>query len=427
MNLALSALPILVAFNPWVSPFVFGKGTYLLQRILLNVPAFQITALAVGGVLLWGRRGRWGPKIAAALMVFLWAKLFVVGANAWMAHTRALEPTHEQGDYGERIGTLMEFIDRRVPKGSVVLSDPVTSYMLSAYCDIKVVAPLHQHGNPNDPLGMERLKVIRDVMSPYTTQGEVVVAIGMFGVDYVIANGAHQRRLHDYLADFDPDHVAVLREKLGLLKSMFRKIYDLDGIVVYEVIGGATGGNTWYPIVPFIQPTEFSYRPCIVDDLAPHLQVRGVSVYPEAVLPGEDVRIRVAYRKNQDVPFSLPITLVIRMECTEYFESARSFPGDKYLRRFREAREGTLVRHRVDRTPFNGMFAPDIWPLGEYAYEEFIVRLPSNLREAEYDVQFKLAVQPLLPNYTVRDLLYNDDSQVGVACSRISVKKFIAR
>jgi hypothetical protein len=53
-----------------------------------------------------------------------------------------------------------------LPDNSVVLSDPATSYLLSAFTTHRFVALFEQHANPLDPLAFDRLEAARAGTSP---------------------------------------------------------------------------------------------------------------------------------------------------------------------------------------------------------------------------------------------------------------------
>ena len=67
------------------------------------------------------------------------------------------------------------------------------------------------------------------------------------------------------------------------------------------------------------------------------------------------------------------------------------------------------------------------WPGSRDCFEVFDIRLPTDLNETNYEVQLQLVEEPLLPNYSIRDFLFNDDSRVGKACTEIEIKKYLVR
>jgi hypothetical protein len=150
-------------------------------------------------------------------------------------------------------------------------------------------------------------------------------------------------------------------------------------------------------------------------------------VEPGRALPGEEILVTVAYRRVPGKLPSLPLLLRLRFEDTKYFEHAKPYPGDKYVRRYRERRGGAFHRFRIDRRPFDGYFAPAQWRENEDCFDQFKIRLPVGLGETDYEVQWQLVEEPLFANFSVRDFLFNDDSYVGEPCAKIEVRQHVVR
>ena len=425
--LALSGPPLLIAMNPWAAPPVYERVGYLMQRTLLNVPAFVIGALLIGTIVGWGRRGGVSARVVAVVLLFLWAKLFLLGASGWMAHTRNIRIAPGRVPDDDALAKVVRLIRDNVPRGSVVLSDPVTSYMLSAFADVKVVTVLHQHGSPIDPIGLERLIDANTAMSPYTTQEEALDVIKRYDVDYVLVNGLFDRPVSDFMAEWDPRATAVLDYKFGTLEQEFRPRIRTDRVILFEIIGTEPADATWYPAVPFIRKAPAGTDPCEALDRKKTLQVAGVYIPTSPALPGEQIDITLVYRKNDTVTSLLPVKLHLRFEIAGYFASRRSFPGDKYVRRFRERRAAAFVRWRKDRRPFAGRFPASMWPIGHDICDTFTLRLPTDLGETTYEVQCKLVEESLIPNLAVKDLFFNNDSYAGTPCTELEIRTFVTR
>ena len=65
--------------------------------------------------------------------------------------------------------------------------------------------------------------------------------------------------------------------------------------------------------------------------------------------------------------------------------------------------------------------------MGLDIYEMLTIRIPRDLREGTYDVQFKMDYGDRVFNSAVRDLLYNNDFFVGTPCTEIHVRHFVTR
>lgn len=428
--LALSLPPIAVAFNPLVAPLVYEKGSYLLHRFVLNVPSFSITALVLGAVVLWGRRGRFWGKTAAVLVLIAWARPFSISMNAWWLDAKA----SRSGGYASASATetkdaladVIRLLNENIPAGSVVASDPLTSYVLGAFTNARVVAVLHQHGNPGDPYPLERLEAAHAILSPFTGQNRTVYAIRRFGVEYVVVNGAFRSPYHDYLAHWDPAFKQVLEEKFESLSGVFRTIHKTESIAMYRVMGTEFERIAWDPVIPFTGPVETALDAC-EGVAAGNVRVVSVGTDPRVALPGERIGVAAAYRRLPGQTPPLPLLLRIRVEDRDYFEEAARYPGDKYVRRFLERRRGELRRFRIDRTPFAGYFRPEEWPEDRTLYDAFDARLPLGLAEADYRIEAELMEETLLPNFTIGDFLFNEDSYRGEACTNIEVRRHVVR
>jgi hypothetical protein len=426
MNLALATPPILIAFNPWLVPPAYAKLGYLVHRVLFNVPAWTLTPLLLGALVAWARRARVPGKVLAMVLLVLWGNLFLSSWSAWRGHVLHLNDTRDALPE-PAFADLVRYLNEKTARGAVVLSDPVTSYALSAYTSDKMVAILHQHANPNDRRAMQRLTAVSDALSPFTGQVEAVAAVDTFGVDYVVVNCAFDRPIHAFLAAWDPRWEETLRRKFGNLRDVFERVYEEGDIQVYKVVGRHASDYHWFPTVPFIRPAPDDMIPCRNSAGDGAIAVTGISFEPTEALPGEEITVTVGYLRNRDVKSDFPLVIHLRFNERSYFSHARSFPFDKIVRRYRERRDGTFRRFRVDRHVFDGLYEPRVWPIGRAVFDTFSVRLPANLGEGVYDVEYRLENETLVPNFSVRDFVYNKDSLEGVSCTELEVRRFVTR
>ena len=240
-------------------------------------------------------------------------------------------------------------------------------------------------------------------------------------------NGALPRPVQDYLADWDPADMALARQKLDGMTGFLKRVYASDRITLYAVTGGEQDRYTWFPTLPFTVRPDAVLSPCGTDTREP-VHITGVAVEPPEALPGETVRLTVSYRRHDKPRSPLPLKLYVRLEDREYFARARPYPGDKYVRRYGERRQASSFRrYRFDHVPFGGLLTADMWPLEKDIYETITLRLPVNLRETVYDLELKLVHDTLIPNFALRDLLFNDDSYGGEVCTRIKIRRSLGR
>jgi len=421
MCLALSTLPIAIALNPFVVPALYDKVTYLVARMLLGIPAFVITSLLLGSLISWARRSVWWRKGVTLILLFVWVRLLLLSIGAWDIYMKRTIAERGRPELSVSAHALITYFRDRVPGGSVIMADPLTSYVLSAYTDGRFVAVLHQHADPNDSHVLERLRAVREVFSPYRPLIDAQRAVVAFDTDYVVfTRAAHRSR---YLAATPREGMQRVGDKLTNMRPFLQSEFMDDGYQLFSVQPRDIEEWSWAPVAPFTLARPAALVDCNVPLGDEALAVVGFRVSPQPVVPGEIVEFTVAYRRSDDVAFGLPLRLHIRLEDTEYFDHTSRYPGDKFVRRYRERRRGTFVRFRIELTPFGGVFEPDTWPIGRDIYESARVRLPTDLRDGDYRIEITLERAPLIANFGVRDFLFNDDSYRGVSCGTLRVKR----
>jgi hypothetical protein len=423
LQLSFAVIPFVVCFFPPLATPLYDLAAYMVFRTIVNVPAFAVVATAVYLLTVWSRRRGWAARVVAAVILLVWSKLFLVPAAA--AFSRAREDRNvrrEAPALFERYADLIAFMTNR-PGGSVVLSDPKTGYLLSAATDHRFVAVLEQHGNPNDPYAFDRMEAIRDVLSPFTYLSQAVAACERYGVDFVVVNG----RLRDdgipLLSVWSPALLDQARVKLGALAERFRPMYETDDLSVYLYYPGPVPADQWTPegTPPLFGVIDL--HKCTVRAPGDVFYISEAGVSPEVVLPGETVEITLGYEMPQGVSYGLPYVVHIRFDHHRIAIEGDGYFLDKQVRRFRERRGGYRLRHRVDHRPFGGLFPIDQWPAAVLFYETIPVKLPPTMEPGPYVVEFSIGRESLLPNFVLRDFLYNRDHYSGLECLSIEVTK----
>ena len=221
-TVAYAVLPCLLCFVPVVTVFVFRFAAYMTFRSLLNVPAFAAVVTSVSLLATWSRRRGWPFRIGAAVVLLLWSAVFVIpGLNGYTDELNRQIESRGDPTVFESHADLIDFLRSR-PDNSVVLSDPKTSYMISAATNHRVVAVGGPHGNPHDPIAMQRLADIRDVLSPFTLLSSAVAACERYGVDFVVVNGRIGGAPTEFLMNWDPALSDMTIAKLNQLNTRFR-------------------------------------------------------------------------------------------------------------------------------------------------------------------------------------------------------------
>jgi hypothetical protein len=425
IQLALAVLPLLLCFNPILAPFVYDRGSYLLHRLAGNIPALHIAILLIGVCIAWGRSGGIIKRVLAATFVFVWA-LFFIKPSLLALQASLAQDAEVVTNESDEFDRVLWFFKGKGLEETVVLSDPVTSYRLSALTGVKVVAVLHQHGNPNDPHALDRLKAVRDVLSPFTSQREALAAMDKYNAQYIVCNGLYYWPRPTFLGDWDPRFFDEVKLKFESLPAGLKNVLETPRIVIYRRTAETPQKEIWHPTIPFLPATGVNLRNCGADVWDEAVVVKSAGVTPKTTLPGERVILRIAYEKLKEVDFSLPLKLYIRFDRVD-LSCEMCYPGEKYVRRYRARRSGIFKRFRVDHRPFQGIYAPDIWPIGNEVAEAIPIDLPINLQPGHYTVQLKLIEDSLVPNQSYRDFLYNEDGYSGAICATMDVREFLVR
>jgi len=427
LQIAFAAIPIAVCFIPPLVVLLYQSATYMVFRTLLNVPAFAIVAASVYWLASWSRRRAWWTRAAAALALLVWAWLFL--APSIGAFDRAFDAGLARRDAEplmERYDDLIRYMRSR-PDDSVVLTDPKTSYLLSAATDHQFVAILEQHGNPNDPFAFDRLTAVRDVLSPFVFLSEAAAACERYGVDFVVVNGRLRDSAPGFLFDWSPALYPQTRKKLSALETRFRPLFEDGDITVYLYYPGSIPPDVW---IPEDTPLDFGVsglRNCTIRSPGDEFYISQVAVSPGRVLPGETVKVSLGYELSDGLAYGLPFIVHIRFDHESIAGDVEGYPMDKHVRRLRERRSGHKLRFRFDHRPFGGLLAADRWPAAVMFYESFPVKLSSTLEPGRYTVDISIARETRLPNFELRDFVFNQDHYSGTRCMQIEVTRQLER
>ena len=419
--LALCAVPMVMAFMPTLTTVLYDKTGYMLARALLNAPVFAAAAIVVVAIVDGARRRGVAVRAAVALGLTLWALAFVRPA---VDATRAdVARRRVAGDTSLR--ALLAQV-RSLPADAVILSDPATSYWLSAHGPHEFVAVYEQHGNPRDPYPLERLRAVRDVLSPFADVLRGVDACRRFGVDYVVLNGRALTPSTGFMTEWEPRQFEQSVERLRAVRLPYRLLSDdlemeSERYAIFEVMQGQPAVIPADRPVPPVVATSAGVVGCGVMAPSAEFEVTGIVVSPPFAAPGDSVTIALSYRRDINAPFAIPSLMYVRFD-HETITEATPFIGDKYARRFDERRGGYVKRFRADLRPGHGVFEPDLWPIGTPLREVFSFAVPPHAQAGHYRVEFAVERESMLPNFHARDLLYNRDHYSGKMCAAFDVR-----
>jgi hypothetical protein len=417
--LGFSILPLLICFVPGLSTLAIRGGSYMVSRSLLNVPVFPVIVLTVGAMVHGARSRGVAARALAALALMVWGLVFI--APTLRAVSRTLGAP---GEASPPIlpSPLAEYA-RRLPAESVILSDTRTAYALSAITPHRYVAVHGQHGNPLDPDALDRLEAVRDVMSPYAASTRALGACARYGVDFVVCNARSGARAGEFLSTWDSSEFPMTIARLDAFAGRFRRVYEGDDFVVFLHDPVGSGQTYWgAQTPPFLDAAPVAMEDCVVTAPGGAFRITAVGLDTGQALPGERLAVALEYEKGDQEPFGIPFVIHLRLD-HDRVGAWTDFPGAKHLRRAYERRRGVTLRYTVAHQPFDGRFGVDLWPIGRPFYESVALDLPATLDPGEYTVRVSIERASLLPNFSLRDLLFNRDRLDGKACATLRVTR----
>lgn len=417
--LAAAAVPFAVSFVPWIATWLHAHGSYMAFRSLVQVPAFAAIAVAAtilaAGVRARDRRALFLGVPAAALWLLAFARP-VPGALARDLRARAAGEPRAQGVAMRDLSRVVA----RLPSDAVILSDPATSYALSARASQRFVAVYQQHGNPRDPHAMERIRSVRDALTPYFVSEAAAAACRRFAVDYVVVNGLSPAGSGDFLEVWDARMYRASRARMLSMAPAFTLVDSTAHAAVYRFDPDAGLGRGWNPITPPVVTGSPSLSPCEAAAPKDAFFVTGMALDRARALPGDTVRVTLGYRRDAPLPFALPAIMHVRFDHT-VVQAAPSIPGAKQWRRAVDRRAGVTSRFRADLRPGHGVYETDLWPVGFDLCETFTVIVPRNARMGDYAVELSVEAETAVPNFHARDLWFNRDHYSGRRCASLVV------
>jgi hypothetical protein len=414
---AASAIPVAISFVPWIATTLFRSASYMVFRSLLHVPVYAVTVVCAS-MLIRGLARRdaraWCIGVPAAAV---WLFVFFRPVPSAIADDLRARARADGADAAE---TELIHAVAALPAGAVVLSDPATSYVLSAWTSHRFVAVYQQHGNPRDRFPLERVRSVRDVLSPFAGPDAAVAAARRFNVDYVVVNRTPPSDDLEFLRAWQGSSYEAALHRMTALAPSFAPIDTAGNAVIFRFHGAAPVSHSYTTQVQPVVVSERPLSPCEVS--APHdaFAITGISVSPERALPGDALQVTLGYVRDAPIPFQLPVVIHVRFD-NEAVSSAREFPGDKQWRRWRDRRERTRSRFREDFLPGHGVYDPDLWPTGVALAETFTAVVPESARHGRYRVEVSIEPLTQIPNFHARDLLFNRDHYSGKACATLEV------
>jgi len=448
-------VPVILVLDPLIASLMERRIGYLHYRILDAAPLVVMLAVVVGGLcevlvfgstargdgremgegIRWRARGLMNRLMAGACIALFILFPFRSSMMQLKSTIRSLAENRE--DTPSEYTRLFKALGECIPGHSVIATDPLTSYLLSAYTDHFVVVTLDQHGCPSDTSAVERLREARNLLSPAVALGASRPWLVREHADYVLLNTRLSVQA-DFFDSVVPAAAEEAYEKLLACPSLMSEVLTLDGFHLFRVhrygfeappsgacaVARAAAIPCEEERTPAQQPEE-GWDRLAVDtgtDVGCGIILVSLTVDNYMLYPGDTLRGHFCWRASQDVAFGLPLEAAVRIN-TGFPEGAlyRDWYGKQY-RRIVERRNGRFYRLTWRSRLMSGFSYPDMWETRRVVKQDFSFALSPWLAPGPYEVRIKVYRVPYLVNRSIPDYLLNDDSLQGVPLGMIYVQ-----
>ncbi len=421
---------LVLTFNPLTVVPVMNRIAYLLFRLEFAVPsmltaaffAVTLTRRAAGLADRPGKGTAWMLTATSALLL-LPHLLSTPFDSAYRG--KALADARFRSCLG--ISDLIDEIERSIPPGSVVASDPVTSYCIPAFTDVNVVCTFDQHSVPNDSTALRRILDCRDIFSPSVSVRKTSTLMSKWNADYIAVNGRLPGGIPVMYWKPGTGAAAAAAKRFESAAPVFEKIYEHNGVWLFRFNGtvaippdtGSTAdASTESPAGRSFSPEEASRLPQSGTET---LSIGAAEIQAADVRRGDSFGLRLEWVKTGDIE---PGSYKVHVRFDTAFEKGPLY-NRAYGKLYRKALEkirGERYRFRYDHVPFGGIYPPDSWPLLEAITDSVTIRVPWDIAPGEYTVSIRFSRSLRYPNYSIEDLLTDDDMFSGEPVGQITIR-----
>ena len=391
------------AFNPILVPLLQEKITYLIFRSYWLIPPALALTMAAGLT----KRLTIPKMLAAALCAVLFLPGIKQSVTAWS------DPKELQTEGLEWLEPIAA-AEKEAGEGSVLASDPVTSYLIPALSTQKAACTLDQHAPPNDSLGVSRILQCRDLLSPTLTADETWNLARGLGANGVLVRTDNPRILRTQYWSYSDQAQNQKSEQLSR-SPLFERRNLPRGWALFLLSSADSVPPENVHSTP--SPSWMRYQETLIDTLG--VRVAFAESDTKSAPPGGLLHIRLGWSRGQD-PIQEPLAVSIRIESTDRPGINKRF--SKLIRKYQERRQRKIWRTRWDITPGGGTVLPTRLPPPPHAaIQDLELELPGNLDLGRYLIRVAVAKAPLVPNYRVQDLVSDNDLYLGVVADTVQI------
>lgn len=412
----------LVLLNPLLLPPVRSVLTYLIARLNFLCPFYFAAAWFL--VAFFSRRHRdirrnaFGQILVAAFAAALVYNILPVIRGNTFSRT-PLEAQRRTSYLAWK--DALDAIDKTLPEGSVIASDPLTSYSLTAFTPYRTLCTFDQHAPPNDARLGERIQAARDILSPYVPIERTTALLAEHGATHVIVNGRFPANVRIEYWSMATELFPEITGKFERHPEAFERISDVQGFAVYAWNGTKAAADSSFsrPYIVGALPDDQSWSR--VGKLAGEAVLEGTMFSEGPIAPGGTMDIAFAWSGRGDYDFR-NYAVAVRFDYVNPDLPLGGKPFPKVARKFKEKATGRLYRFSDFHKVRNGFLSPDSWPPGEIVLDETRVHIPETAAPGQYTVSVKLMTLQHQPTYHARDLFFDDDVYAGIPVGRVTIR-----
>lgn len=411
-------IPLLL-LNPILLPPIHTILSYLVFRLVLLFPFHMLAAYYV--VHFFGGIG--GGKERTSLAYILLIGLFFAAVIDLLPilHESPVSPAalraEKQNSY-VRWDDGLAYLRDHVPEGTVIVSDPLTSYTISAFTPLYVTCVYDQYAPPGDRLLGERLKMTREILTPFSPVSTTIALMESMDADYIVLNNRYGGDVPLQYWFMQPDAYFAIREKFTSRQDLFRPRFHREGFLVLEWTGKRPedveiGANPY-----FLQeiPIGFSH----IGRQAGEAKLVAYYIEKRRAEKGAELEISFVWSGTQKYLLSNYV-VEVRFDHTApgLTFGGKLFP--KLARRAKEAFKGERYRFRVSHKILGGFLSPDVWPYNTFVLDPAAILIPSNAVSGDYTISVQILVEARMPNYHIRDVYFDDDIHQGIPIGSVTI------
>jgi hypothetical protein len=315
----------------------------------------------------------------------------------------------------------MSWMDRSLPPGQVVMSDPATSYGVPMMTRHFVESLADQHSSPSDSLALTRILDARDALDPYADWERTRKVVERWGVTAIVVNSDFPSPPPlDYWGP-SPRWAAAARARLDSAPAAFEKVYDRDDFTVYRVHDAALDTLRGLPAPrPFVVPYRSEGFP-VGRRFAERMPVvHRLLLNPRRAAPGDTISAEADWRALEPLPagcYRVSVRFDQALPGGFVPPAAVAKPARKLYEKLRHHR----WRFRDDHLPTGGAYGVDLWRPDQVVRDSFRIVVPPDVAPGYYRVEIRMNRSPHYPNFHLADFFSDHDYYSGVVMTAIEV------